>query len=100
MTHPSYGTKYICYQCQMKFYDLKKNEPICPRCKFDQRKTPKRSAKRAQGASSRIDARNNKEAQKDQADELDDMFNVDDDADYKEGREREESDDNYEDDDY
>src|SRR5207237_8543501 len=34
------GTKYICYKCGTKFYDLKKPAPTCPKCGADQRDAP------------------------------------------------------------
>lgn len=34
------GTKYICFKCGSKFYDLKKPDPICPKCGADQRESP------------------------------------------------------------
>jgi uncharacterized protein (TIGR02300 family) len=34
------GTKYTCFKCGMKFYDLKKPEPLCPKCGADQRQSP------------------------------------------------------------
>ena len=34
------GAKHTCYKCQTKFYDLKKPEPICPKCGADQRQSP------------------------------------------------------------
>jgi uncharacterized protein (TIGR02300 family) len=34
------GTKYICYKCGTKFYDLKKPVPACPKCGADQRGAP------------------------------------------------------------
>lgn len=34
------GTKHTCFKCQTKFYDLRKAEPICPKCGADQRQTP------------------------------------------------------------
>jgi uncharacterized protein (TIGR02300 family) len=34
------GAKHTCYKCQTKFYDLKKAEPICPKCGADQRQSP------------------------------------------------------------
>ncbi len=34
------GRKWECYSCTGKFYDLKKPEPICPRCGADQRESP------------------------------------------------------------
>lgn len=34
------GTKYTCFKCGAKFYDLKKPEPVCPKCGADQRESP------------------------------------------------------------
>ena len=34
------GNKFVCYKCGAKFYDLKKPEPICPKCGSDQRESP------------------------------------------------------------
>ena len=34
------GAKWTCYACGTRFYDLKKPEPICPRCEADQRESP------------------------------------------------------------
>lgn len=34
------GTKHVCFKCGTKFYDLKKSEPICPKCGADQRQSP------------------------------------------------------------
>jgi uncharacterized protein (TIGR02300 family) len=34
------GTKYNCYKCGTKFYDLKKPVPSCPKCGADQREAP------------------------------------------------------------
>ncbi|MEW5743101.1 MAG: TIGR02300 family protein [Myxococcota bacterium] len=31
------GTKHVCFKCSTKFYDLKKPDPICPKCGADQR---------------------------------------------------------------
>lgn len=38
------GTKWGCYNCGSRFYDLNKPEPICPKCGADQRQRPKVSA--------------------------------------------------------
>jgi hypothetical protein len=35
------GTRWSCYSCGAKFYDLNKPEPICPRCQADQRQSPR-----------------------------------------------------------
>jgi len=34
------GTKYTCFKCGAKFYDMKRPEPLCPKCGSDQRETP------------------------------------------------------------
>ena len=34
------GTKHTCFKCGAKFYDLKKPEPLCPKCGADQRASP------------------------------------------------------------
>lgn len=34
------GTKFVCFKCATKFYDLKKPEPVCPKCGADQRESP------------------------------------------------------------
>jgi uncharacterized protein (TIGR02300 family) len=34
------GTKFICFKCSTKFYDLKKPDPLCPKCGTDQRESP------------------------------------------------------------
>jgi len=34
------GTKYTCFKCSIKFYDLSRPEPICPECGADQREDP------------------------------------------------------------
>ncbi len=34
------GTKHTCFKCGTKFYDMKKPEPICPKCGADQRQSP------------------------------------------------------------
>jgi len=34
------GSKYICFKCGTKFYDLKKPVPTCPKCGADQREAP------------------------------------------------------------
>jgi predicted nucleic acid-binding Zn-ribbon protein len=34
------GTKHVCFKCGTKFYDMKKAEPLCPKCGADQRQSP------------------------------------------------------------
>jgi uncharacterized protein (TIGR02300 family) len=46
------GSKHLCFKCNTKFYDLKKPDPICPKCGADQREA---SAK-PEGRRSRLSA--------------------------------------------
>lgn len=34
------GTKYTCFKCSTKFYDMKKPDPLCPKCGANQRESP------------------------------------------------------------
>lgn len=34
------GKRYTCFECSLKFYDLNRPEPICPKCGADQRNDP------------------------------------------------------------
>ncbi|MBI3180926.1 MAG: FYDLN acid domain-containing protein [Myxococcales bacterium] len=34
------GAKFSCFKCGTKFYDLKRPEPVCPKCGVDQRESP------------------------------------------------------------
>ncbi len=34
------GSKFTCFKCECKFYDLGAPEPLCPRCGADQREAP------------------------------------------------------------
>ncbi|BDG04602.1 TIGR02300 family protein [Anaeromyxobacter oryzae] len=34
------GTKYTCFKCNTKFYDMNKAAPVCPKCGADQRESP------------------------------------------------------------
>lgn len=38
---PGLGSKWTCYHCQVKFYDLNKPVPLCPKCGSDQRDAPR-----------------------------------------------------------
>jgi uncharacterized protein (TIGR02300 family) len=31
------GTKFVCFKCGTKFYDMRKPAPLCPKCGVDQR---------------------------------------------------------------
>jgi len=45
MSRPTHlGTRYACWQCGTKFYDLNKPNPACPRCGADPREAPKEPA--------------------------------------------------------
>jgi hypothetical protein len=54
MPAKDFGTKYVCFKCGTKFYDLKKPDPICPRCGADQREG--QAARPAEGRRSRLSA--------------------------------------------
>lgn len=34
------GNKHVCFKCSTKFYDMKKPDPVCPKCGADQRESP------------------------------------------------------------
>ncbi len=34
------GTKFLCFKCTTKFYDMKRPDPVCPKCGADQRESP------------------------------------------------------------
>ncbi|TNE84368.1 MAG: TIGR02300 family protein [Deltaproteobacteria bacterium] len=34
------GTRYVCFECECKFYDLNREVPTCPDCGADQREAP------------------------------------------------------------
>ena len=34
------GKKWTCYSCEIKFYDMNRPEPTCPKCQADQRESP------------------------------------------------------------
>jgi hypothetical protein len=36
------GTRYVCFSCGTKFYDLNRPAPLCPECGSDQRQAPAR----------------------------------------------------------
>lgn len=54
MPAKDFGTKYNCFKCSTKFYDMKKPDPICPKCGADQREAG--AAKAAEGRRSRLSA--------------------------------------------
>ncbi len=34
------GIKHVCFKCGAKFYDMKKPDPVCPKCGTNQRDSP------------------------------------------------------------
>ncbi len=47
------GTKHECYSCRTKFYDLGKNEAICPKCGANQKDVSSSDAPAASQATRR-----------------------------------------------
>ena len=44
------GNKFVCFKCSAKFYDMKKPDPVCPKCGTDQRESPaNRPAEKTRG---------------------------------------------------
>lgn len=41
----SLGTKYSCYKCGVKFYDLQRKAAVCPDCGVDQAEAPSSNKK-------------------------------------------------------
>jgi hypothetical protein len=52
---PDLGTKYECYSCGAKFYDMGRPEPTCPKCGANQK-----DAKRQELASESLHAKRKK----------------------------------------
>lgn len=50
------GNKFVCFKCSAKFYDLKKPEPVCPKCGSDQRENPALKAPAEGGRRGRLAA--------------------------------------------
>ena len=80
------GTKHVCFKCGTRFYDLKKPEPICPKCGADQRQSPavkapteKRSRPAARPAAAPAPEVETAEAEPDEDAEPDDDDSDDDD---------------------
>ncbi|MBM4380826.1 MAG: TIGR02300 family protein [Deltaproteobacteria bacterium] len=34
------GNKHTCFRCSAKFYDLKRPDPVCPKCGANQKESP------------------------------------------------------------
>jgi uncharacterized protein (TIGR02300 family) len=57
------GTKYVCFKCGTKFYDLKKPVPACPKCGADQRDAPVAKPVSARAAKAAAAAKEPEEAE-------------------------------------
>lgn len=44
MVKSEWGTRYTCYKCGSRFFDLNKPEPICPKCDANQTRKPVKAA--------------------------------------------------------
>ncbi|HYD40356.1 MAG TPA: FYDLN acid domain-containing protein [Anaeromyxobacter sp.] len=74
------GTKHTCFKCGTKFYDLKKPEPLCPKCGADQRESPALKAPPPSERRSRARVVEPKPAAEIEVEALDDEAELDDDA--------------------
>ena len=68
------GVKHTCWKCGTKFYDLKKSDPVCPKCSADPRDAP------VVRSSPPADRRRSKEAPTDEVAEKLEETEVDEDA--------------------
>ncbi len=68
---PELGNKHECYSCGAKFYDLGRPDPICPKCKANQK-----DAKRQEipAESSPAKKRRREEVARPAADEVEDLL--------------------------
>lgn len=37
MPAKDFGTKFVCHKCGTKYYDMRKPDPVCPKCGADQK---------------------------------------------------------------
>ncbi len=68
------GNKHVCFKCTAKFYDLKKPDPVCPKCGADQRE----AQAKPEGRRSRLSAAPKiiepiEPAEKEETDEVDEV---------------------------
>lgn len=78
------GVKHVCWKCGTKFYDLKKADPVCPKCGSDPRQAPQTKAPPAQErrrAASREKERTEEIAETVEEADLDEELDEADDAD-------------------
>jgi uncharacterized protein (TIGR02300 family) len=74
------GTRYQCFRCATKFYDLNRPVPTCPECGADQREAPVRDIKALLGKGRRGVVDEEEESEE----------NVEEEGDYEEEEEEEE----------
>ena len=63
------GTKFNCFKCGVKFYDMKRPDPVCPKCGADQRETPSLPAGKARRARAPVEPKLVDEELLDEADD-------------------------------
>jgi hypothetical protein len=80
------GSRYVCFTCGTKFYDMNRPVPTCPECSADQRDAPVRDIKAllSKGGGKR---RAPEPEEADEEDLDDDLGNSDDDEDGEEEEE-------------
>lgn len=49
MNHPKFGTKYTCHSCAAKYFDMKKPNPVCPKCGANPKDDPALTATAKKG---------------------------------------------------
>jgi len=76
------GTKYKCVECDARFYDLGKPEPVCPKCGTNQREfLEQQKANEAREASRQAALRAEEESADEDEDEEEEEIVVDEDDD-------------------
>ena len=74
------GSRYICFQCGTKFYDLNKPTPSCPECQADQGDAPAQDMRRMLSSRGKRKVKDIEEpVEKPKSDEDDDLGLDDDD---------------------
>lgn len=79
---PNLGTKYVCFSCQTKFYDLGREVAVCPKCGADQKDaeaSPAPTSKSRRAVES-VDEETEVEETPDRSDDDDDDVDLDDDS--------------------
>ncbi len=80
------GTRYTCFQCGTKFYDLNRPEALCPSCGADQKDDPNPDPReavlarfRGKGKPSRLDEPSEDEEESEDDAEVEEAEDADDD---------------------